>query len=144
MTTYFSRKLIAIFPILMYTCLAFAQVPDCRDASLQKEAKFAIENGYVASGYSAALASGFIAQLPKLSEDTRNDVEVLKRNLVRAWKLKGPNALRMCSVELAPKSNAYLLIVAARNPDSPYDLGYAAFNIGTPGSGTGASGWLQD
>lgn len=119
----------------------YSGTPACNDTVLQQGAKLAIENGYAAGGMPANFAGPIVKFLPKLQEFSGGEADAVKKDASKTLGIKTAGGIRFCRVELYPKS--YLVVLVARNPNPPNDLGFFVVNIGLPGSNSGVEGWVS-
>lgn len=118
----------------------YSGTPACNDTTLQQGAKLAIENGYAAGGMPANFAGPIVKFLPKLQEFSGGEADAIKTNISKTLGIKTVGGMRFCRAELYPKS--HLVVMVARNPNPPNDLGFFVVNIGLPGSNSGVEGWV--
>ena len=119
----------------------YSGTPACNDTTLQQGARLAIENGYAAGGAPANYAGPIVKFLPKLQEYSGGEADALKQDVSKTLGIKTTDGMRICRAELS--HNSYLVVMVARNPRPPNDLGFFAVNIGFPGSNSGAEGWVR-
>lgn len=130
---------IALGGFAMAASHAAPELPGCTDSRTQTGARYSLENTYLNAGFSEYQARFHISKLPELIE---YQDEAVTRNIVYEWRLRSPKDLRMCRVEMTRGS--FLVVMIARNPANPNEIGYVAFNHGLPSRLTVAEGWLRD
>lgn len=113
--------------------------PLCQDASTRLGSKRSIENTLANAGFSSSAGKPFIDLLPYLAEYYD---EGKIRNLVRIYKLRSADDIRMCRVLVT--STDYMYAAVVRNPKSARDIAYVVQNIGLPFQYTIADGWVND
>ena len=117
-----------------------SEAPACDDARVQRGGRVAIENGYASVGAPTSMAAPFVKFLPKLYEFTGSEADDIRKTVSKSLSIKSAGGLRLCRAEVS--RNSFLVILVAKNPNPPNDLGFLAVNIGLPGA-SGVEGWVS-